>query len=150
MQIFTDDQGQAWTLAITVGSLKRLKALLPEMDLLNMDPALAARLSVDPILLCDVLYALVKPQADALGISDAQFGERLGLSLGKAISAFWLDLTDFFQGLDRQDQARVLTTLQEILRGVIERNAAAIEQYQESSSSTGSPASLASTPTRSP
>jgi hypothetical protein len=163
MQIFTDDQGQTWTLAINVGALKRQKAMLPDLDLLNMDPPLAAKLAVDPFLLCDVLFVLLKPQADELGITDVQFGERMGLSLGSAIKAFWQDLSDFFRSLERQDQAQVLTTLQQILREAIEHNAAATDRVGKElklpmlgavpppgSSSTASPASSASTPLLSP
>jgi len=37
------------------------------------DPPLLTRLGTDVILLCDVIFASVKPQADQHGVSDEQF-----------------------------------------------------------------------------
>ena len=55
---------------------KRVRDLLKE-DLLDVKQILE-RLMVDPILLCDVIYCICKPQADAEGISDEQFGQAMG------------------------------------------------------------------------
>ena len=74
MKSFTDNTGRTWTLSVTVGTIKRVRALCnvdlagvisiesgaqPKVDLLE-------RLGSDPVLLVDVLYAVCKPEADAL------------------------------------------------------------------------------------
>ena len=63
----------------------------------------------DLLLLVDVIYALVKPQADAQGVSDVDFGRALG---GEAIAgaheAFWRELADFFRSLKRPAEARAI------------------------------------------
>lgn len=51
----------------------------------------------DPILLCDVLYVICKPQADSLGINDEQFGSSHDLEiLEQASNIFWDAVIDFF------------------------------------------------------
>jgi len=61
------------------------------------------------ILLCDVIFVLVKPQADAAGVSDEQFAAALG---GDAIlaaqTAFYEELVDFFRKLGRTDLAKAV------------------------------------------
>ncbi|MBU0717313.1 MAG: hypothetical protein KJ749_03615, partial [Planctomycetes bacterium] len=57
-----------------------VKGLL-DVNLLELeagDPPLLTRLGTDVILLCDVIFALVKPQADTSGVTDEQFGAALG------------------------------------------------------------------------
>lgn len=105
-----------WTVAINVGTVKRVKGLLPEIDLLEVssqkskdDPPLIVSLATDVILLCDVLYAICKPEADAREISDAQFGEAMGGdALADGQRALMEELTDFFQKLGRTEQATVI------------------------------------------
>ena len=50
-------------MAVNVDAVKRVRDLLRE-DLLDVENVLK-RLMVDPILLCDVIYCVCKPQADA-------------------------------------------------------------------------------------
>ena len=65
MRTFTDNTGRAWTIAINVDAIKRVKSVA-KVDLLEaVEGKLLERLVGDPILLCDVVYALCKPQADA-------------------------------------------------------------------------------------
>jgi hypothetical protein len=82
MRSFRDNENRQWNVALTIGALKRVKAEI-DVDLLLLDvgdPPLGARLSTDMALVCDVLFVLVKPQADALSppVTDVQFGEGLG------------------------------------------------------------------------
>jgi hypothetical protein len=123
MQQFQDGAGKLWTLHITVDAIKRVKLLIPDVDLARIDegsPPLVVRLSVDIILRCDVIYAIVKPQADEAGISDEQFGRAMGGDgLAAATTAFWQELHDFFQNL-RADLSQTITTQQKLLAAVIE------------------------------
>jgi hypothetical protein len=135
MRIFKDGQGREWTLAITIGAVKRLKAALEDVDLTRIgegDPPLCDRLTGDVILLCDVLFCLVKAQAESLSVDEAQFAELLGGDvLRKAILAFWGELTDFFRDLDRPDVARLTEARRKLLIEVFEQNAAAVDAWEQ-------------------
>lgn len=99
MRSFTDNAGRVWTVAITVDSLRRVQALtgVQLLSAVEDQGALLGRLSSDPILLCDVLYAACKPQADAAKVSDEDFGRAMaGDAIEAATAALLEDLVDFF------------------------------------------------------
>jgi arsenate reductase-like glutaredoxin family protein len=107
---------------MNLGAVKRLKGLL-NVDLLALaegDPPLLTRLAMDVILLCDVIFALVKPQADELGVTDEQFAAALG---GDAIlsaqKAFYEEMADFFLKLGRDDLAKALTAQQALIGAAV-------------------------------
>lgn len=126
MKTFTDSAGRTWTIDITVDTIRRVQSLV-DVNLADItspgsapapgspgsaktdDTPLLTRLEVDLILLCDVIYAIVKPQADEKNVSDEDFGRALG---GEAIlaarDAFWGALSDFFRSLRRSDQVRAI------------------------------------------
>lgn len=95
MAEFKDNQGRVWKVSVTVATLKRVK----ELTGVNLGTDLAESVKSvtgDPILLCDVLYAVCKPQCDEKGVSDVSFGESLGGdSIGAATDAFLEGITDF-------------------------------------------------------
>ena len=97
MKTFTDNTGRAWTLAINVDAIKRVKALA-KVDLLEaVEGKLIERLVSDPVLLCDVVYTLCKPQADQLDVSDEDFGRAMaGDAIEQATAAMLEELVDFF------------------------------------------------------
>ena len=106
MKTFTDSAGRTWTLAITVDAIKRVESLVKVNLARLLEPRstgglpLLTELEADIILLCDVLFVLVKPQADAQGVTDEQFGQALGgEAIAAAYPAFWEELVDFFQKL---------------------------------------------------
>ena len=105
---FKDTVGKDWLVEINIGALKRVRGLL-DLDLLALeagDPPLLTRLGLDIVLICDVLFALLKPQADAADVTDEQFAERLGGEVILAAhKAFYEELTDFFQSLGRNHMA---------------------------------------------
>ena len=97
MQTFTDTQGRAWTVAITVDTIRRVRALTGTdlMGVLGGD--LIQRLAADPVLLADVLYSVVKPEAEARQINDADFGRALaGDAVASATTALLEGLVAFF------------------------------------------------------
>lgn len=145
MKTFTDNAGKVWTLALTIDSAKRVKSLMG-VNLLEPEagePPLLTRLGTDEILLCDVLYCLIKPQADALGVTDEMFGQALG---GEAIlaaqNAFYDEIVDFFQQRGRTDRARAAKTQQKMINLAIERitnNLAKIDPVQKTDEIFGTP-----------
>ena len=116
MKSFTDNTGRTWTLAVNVGTIKRVRALCdvnlaniitisgttPKVDLLE-------RLGNDPVLLVDVLYAAVKPEADTKGVSDQEFGQAMsGDAIEMATTALLDEVIDFFPETKRKVFRKIL------------------------------------------
>jgi len=160
VQAFADNTGQQWTLELTIGAAKRVRRLV-DVDLLALhegDPPLLTRLELDLELLVNVIYAIVKPQADAAEVSDEQFGERLGgEAMLAAHGAFMEALADFFRGLGRtylvtaieKQQALIDRAIQEAdgRIGKIDVEKVIGQAFQDGKPSPSSPPSPASSPT---
>jgi len=118
MKTFTDNAGRTWTVSLTIDAAKRVKGLL-NVNLLEPeagDPPLLTRLGTDVILLCDVVFALIKPQADAAGVTDEQFAAALGGDVILAAqTAFYEELVDFFRKLGRTDLAKAVDAQQRMI-----------------------------------
>lgn len=118
MKSFKDCNGKIWTFSVNVGTMKRVRAIC-DVDLYkiieidennNPNSKLLERLSSDPVLLVDVLYAVCKPEADKIGMSDLEFGESMtGDTVEAATNALLDELVDFFPEAKRQVFRRVLT-----------------------------------------
>lgn len=94
MQHFTDTSGHKWGLDVTFSAIKRIK-MLTDVDLVGDRNALMETMS-DDIQMVDVVYSICKPEADQLGITDVDFGERLdGETAQKAREAFADAMVDF-------------------------------------------------------
>jgi len=119
MKTFHDTTGREWTIELNVASVKRVRSLLG-VDLLALhagQPPLITCLGSDVCLLCDVLFALVKPQADAAQVSDEQFGQGLGgAALLDGQQALYAELADFFRALGRTDMTVAVQTQGETIR----------------------------------
>jgi len=112
MKTFNDNAGRTWTIAINVGTIKRVRGLL-DVDLLEVvEGKLIERLIRDPILLCDVVYAVCKPEADEKQISDEDFGKAMaGDAIEHATKALLEELVSFSPSpRDRANLQRVLQT----------------------------------------
>ena len=118
MKLFTDNKGRAWEIVVTVATVKRVRALckvdlnsIVELDKNNKPSAeLLERLSSDPVLLVDVLYAICKPQADKLGVLDEDFGEAMaGDVIEHATTALLEEVIDFFPEAKRMVMQKILS-----------------------------------------
>jgi biotin synthase-related radical SAM superfamily protein len=110
MKSFSDNAGRTWTIAINVDAIKRVRGLL-DVDLLEVvEGKLIEKLIRDPVLLCDVVYAVCKPEADAKGVSDEEFGRAMaGDAIDHATKALLEELVDFSPSpRDRANLGRVL------------------------------------------
>jgi hypothetical protein len=97
MRTFNDNAGRTWTVTVNVDAFKRVKSLLNVNLMEAVEGKLLERLVADPILLCDVIYAVCKPQADAANVSDMQFGQAMGGdAIELATTALLEELCDFF------------------------------------------------------
>ncbi len=77
MQKFVDRKSNVWIVEIDTSTLRRVKAVTGVNLLECVEGDLIERLSSDVLLLVDVLYAILQPQADQQQITDEQFGEGL-------------------------------------------------------------------------
>lgn len=158
MQSFTDTTRHKWAVDVTVATVKRVKAQLDGLDLLGVaDPKsdLYRRLAFDPSFMCDVLYVVVRPEADAAGVSDEQFAGRLsGEVLDAATAALLNAIADFFPKGQRDLLRKAAGKIDQAVTLAGTRAAAAIDAMDPqrmlddalSASATSSPAPSASTP----
>ena len=120
MRTFTDNCGRAWTVTINVDAIKRVKSLLSVNLLDAIEGRLLERLAGDPVLLCDVLYVLCKPQADAQNVSDEDFGRSMaGDVIDVAAAALLEELCDFFPKGRRQLLQKALAKLRTLEETVL-------------------------------
>ena len=120
MHTFVDAAGRTWTVAIHVDALKRVRALA-QVDLLEaVEGKLLERLTTDPVLLCDVLYALCKPEAQANSVTDEDFGRAMaGDAIEHATKALLEELVGFSPSpRDRANLQRLLTTIDQAVEKV--------------------------------
>lgn len=116
MHTFTDNTGSVWTLSVNVSAIKRVRALcgvdltsITDISGSDVTESLLHKLSVDPVLLVDVLYALCKSEADARKISDEQFGSAVfGDVIVSATDALLEEMVDFFPGSKRKILQQIL------------------------------------------
>ena len=114
MHSFVDNVSRTWAIDLNVTCLKRVRALC-EVDLMAVvDGRLLERLVTDPILLCDVLYAVCKDQADERDVTDEQFGRAMaGDVIDLATKALLEALVDFFPQRKRGVLARAVAKLRQ-------------------------------------
>lgn len=128
MRHFTDNQGREWTVEITVAAIKRVRGLagVDLMEVLEGSNGLIEKLVRDPVLLCDVIYAACKPQADERQVTDETFGASMaGDAIEHATAALLEELVDFCPSpRDRANLGRVLRATRDVMdkaRDVVER-----------------------------
>jgi len=117
MRTFHDNAGRNWAVTLNVATLKRIRALTA-IDLINIisldehrkpNVELLERLSEDPILLVDVLYAACKPEADSQNVTDEQFGAAMaGDAIEHATNALLEELVSFFPDPKRKVLQKIL------------------------------------------
>ncbi len=112
MPSFRDAAGKTWEVRVDVAAVKRA------LDLANVDLRVIesgktlAELALDPVKLVDTLYAIVKPQVDAAGLSDEQFaGLFAGDVLEQAATALIDGIIDFFPASQRRALTKLRTAI---------------------------------------
>ena len=126
MRTFQDNENREWKIELNVTAIKRVRDLCDGVNLAQMGPELLDRLSNDVILLCDVIYALCKPQADEHEITDEQFGEALsGDPIAAAVDALLEELTDF---IPRPAARKIWRTIVEKIQAAQKKAAAHLEE----------------------
>lgn len=115
MKTFKDSKERVWTIAINNGSINRARDLV-KVDLYKaVEGKIIGELLEDTELLINLIYALCKPEAEAKGVSDVQFGEGLvGDPIDDATTALLEDLIGFFPKARRGLLEKALQKIQAI------------------------------------
>lgn len=111
MRAFTDNDGRQWVISITIGSLKRVRALagIDLMGIVDPRSGVLERLAADPCVLGDAIFAAIKPAADELEVTGEEFAEALaGDALAAATEAFIEAVVDFFPDARGREALRAL------------------------------------------
>ena len=164
MLIFKDNAGRTWTVSVDVAAVKRARSLAG-VDMLDLKGTMSG-IERYPVLVCDALWAIVKPQADHAGIDEESFLASLaGDCIEVAARSLLAELVDFSPNHRERAALRVvldrtwaatekrLDLLEASLPRVVEELERAItepEPTNSGGSSSESPASPASIPARSP
>ena len=117
MRQFKDNAGRTWTVDINVATLKRVRGLTG-VDLMQViEGTLIEKFIRDPVLLCDVVYAVCKPEADAAKVSDEEFGKAMaGDAIEAATGAVLDELISFCPSpRDRANLGRVLQATTKVM-----------------------------------
>lgn len=91
---FIDSAGRPWVIVVNVPGIRRVQTMVG----LDLVAAVTGRTKdlADPVKLVDVVYVLCKPQADAAGVTDEQFGEAMaGDAIDHACDALIQATCDF-------------------------------------------------------
>jgi len=162
MRSFKDNQGRQWSVEINVTAIKRVRGLTGEDLMQVIEGTLIEKLIRDPVLLCDVVYAICKPEADTRSVSDEEFGKAMaGDAIEAATTAVLEELVGFCPSpRDRANLGRVLQATRKVMdraRDLVEKKLDSGEldrladrllsgEPTAGSSSTSAPESSASTP----
>ena len=132
MSYFLDNTGVKWPVKIDVSAIKRVKKIC-DIDLLETatggekSQILISLLFSDPILVCDIAYAVCLPDAEKAGYSDEYFGSLFsGETIEQARDAILESLQLFFPS---QTQRLALKKLIAILRKAEKRLEQATTNY---------------------
>lgn len=127
MKTFNDNAGRSWNVEVNVAAIKRVRSLASVNLLEIIEGTLIEKLVRDPVLLCDVVYAICKPQAEERQppISDEEFGRAMaGDAIEYATAALLEELVSFCPSpRDRKNLGRVLEATRKVMdkaRDVIE------------------------------
>ena len=128
MRTFKDNAGRQWSVEINVAVLKRVRGLTGTDLMQVIEGTLIEKLIRDPVLLCDVVYAICKPEADTRtpAVSDEEFGKAMaGDAIEAATTAVLEELVSFCPSpRDRANLGRVLqatTKVMERARDLVEK-----------------------------
>jgi len=120
MKTFVDTTGREWRLSLTIGRAREIRDRLG-VDLLQPeagDPPLFVRLATDEYLIGDVIAALLVDQFDEQQVTADDLQAAMdGATLAAAQNAFYAELSDFFDAIQKQAEA-IAAAVQEAQRQI--------------------------------
>lgn len=126
--VFVDTEGKRWTIALTIGTVRDVKATIG-VDLLDIKGNALQNLYSNPLDLADCLYILCRAEADRAGISDEDFGRRLGGDAMDQAAAALVQAIVFFSPKHMREPMKVAA---EKVDQLMERQAAAAVAWLQS------------------
>lgn len=97
MASFKDKNGRSWTIKLDAPTVRQVQSDCGGLNLFDPEGKAYDQLYDDPLLLCDVLWILVRKEADTAGVSGEQFFEAIGGDpLDAALAAILEAVKDFF------------------------------------------------------
>ena len=117
MRSFKDNDARQWAVDINVAAIKRVRGLTGTDLMQVIEGTLIEKLIRDPVLLCDVGYAICKPEADTRNVSDEEFGRAMaGDAIEHATTAVLEELVGFCPSpRDRANLGRVLQATRKVM-----------------------------------
>jgi hypothetical protein len=123
MKTFRDTAGREWAITVDVNAIKRvMKAPIEHLgeplkvnllELVDPDGELLKKVVAYPPLVCDIAYALCKPQCDEKSVGDEEFGRSMGGDVLERVLDLVIEETiDFFPQGRRAVLKKVLTKSQ--------------------------------------
>ncbi len=114
MATFSDTFNRTWVIEPNVATFARVKQLTG-IDLYRLDEkAMLDQLRTDPYLLVDVLFAAVKPAAEASDVSEEAFAAGLGGDVLEQATVSLLEaVTDFFPSRKAAVLRKALTKMRQ-------------------------------------
>lgn len=118
MADFTDKLGRKWQLELNVAAMRRAK----KQDInLSQPIEQLQEFVMDDVFLCDALYAVVKPDCDAKGISQDQFDSGFdGKTTEAAREALWATLEEYYDPGKAEMLRTALQSVREEMRKALE------------------------------
>lgn len=121
MKTFRDNAGRTWTVSINVDAIRRVRSELGVNLMEAVEGGLLERLACDPVLLCDVLYVVCRPEAEARSVADEDFGRAMaGDAIEHATTALLEELVDFFPQGKRRVLHKALAKLHSVEARAVE------------------------------
>lgn len=146
MLSFKDKAGRQWSLALTVGTVKRVESMTG-VNLGACDQRMFEALATDWCKLVDVVCAVVRPQLEEGGMSDEDFAEALGGDeLQSAIDALLAALVDFFPPKKRPVLQKAIDKMNAMQDQILARATARLENLTLPSEAADSGASSGTVP----
>lgn len=122
MATFYDHDRRPYTLSITLGGVKRVRALLG-IDLLSPyeeNRLVGGKKPADLVDIIDTIYLLVSADADRHGLTDEQWAAAMGgEQMDAAVVVFYEEWERFFRSLNRPDAAGVIQKTRELMRQAV-------------------------------
>lgn len=134
MSTFTDGNGREWHIVVSVDDIRRVKTETGVYLTKLVDDQLSplVELLADTLTLVDVIYCLVRPQADSLGITDVQFAQAIcGDVLDHAANAFVEALIGFFPKSQRDLLSKLIAKGKKVQEALAKKAEIAIDQLNE-------------------
>ena len=110
---YTDSTGKTWPLEIDLPACRRVRDLVG-VNLLTLHLARLLQELADPVRLCEVLWAVNKPEADVAGLDLDAFLRRMVVQMGPITDALLTGpggLADFFRRIGQTAKATQLQTI---------------------------------------